>query len=179
MPTTVNCFSRGTTPAGVTCPCGVISTSFSPVSTPRDRASSAPSTMPNSPARSASSRPVRMCEPISATLSSIPGITPRTTDPRTFWPKERSPWALTKGAVPITRGCSAALFATAGQSASRLLTPEIWTCEATPRMRVRSSFWNPFITESTTISAATPSAMPAMDISEMKEMKWLRRFARV
>jgi hypothetical protein len=27
-------------------------------------------------------------------------------------------------------------------------------------MRVRSSFWKPFITDSTTISAATPSAMP-------------------
>ena len=46
-------------------------------------------------------------------------------------------------------------------------------------MRVRSSFWKPFITDSTTISAATPSAMPSIEISEMKEMKWLRRLARV
>ena len=46
-------------------------------------------------------------------------------------------------------------------------------------MRVRSSFWKPFITESTTISAATPSAMPHIEIREMKEMKWLRRLARV
>ena len=29
------------------------------------------------------------------------------------------------------------------------------------------------------MSAATPSAMPAIEISEMNEMKWLRRFARV
>ena len=43
--------------------------------------------------------------------------------------------------------------------------------EATPRIRVRSSFWKPFMTESTTISAATPSAMPAIEISEMNEMK--------
>ena len=47
-------------------------------------------------------------------------------------------------------------------------------------MRVRSSFWKPFITDSTTISAATPSAIPTIDVSEMKEMKWLRaRRARV
>src|SRR5215831_16499070 len=46
-------------------------------------------------------------------------------------------------------------------------------------MRDRTSFWNPFITESTTISAATPSAMPSIDVSEMNEMKWLRRLARV
>ena len=32
------------------------------------------------------------------------------------------------------------------------------------RMRLRSSSWNPFITDSTTISAATPSAMPAIEI---------------
>ena len=45
-------------------------------------------------------------------------------------------------------------------------------------MRARTSFWKPFITDSTTISAATPSAMPSIEISEMKEMKWLRRLAR-
>ena len=47
-------------------------------------------------------------------------------------------------------------------------------CEATERMRLRSSCWKPFITDSTTISAATPSAMPAIDISEMNEMNVLR-----
>ncbi len=46
-------------------------------------------------------------------------------------------------------------------------------------MRARTSFWNPFITDSTTISAATPSAMPSIEVSEMNEMKWLRRSARV
>ena len=68
---------------------------------------------------------------------------------------------------------------TASQFASMLSGPVIWTCEATLRMRARSSFWKPFITDSTTISAATPSAMPAIEMSEMKEMKWLRRLARV
>ena len=57
--------------------------------------------------------------------------------------------------------------------------PVICTCDATPRMRARNSFWKPFMTDSTTISAATPKAMPSIDVMEMKEMKWLRRLARV
>ena len=39
-PTTVNCRSRGTTPAGVRLPCGAISVTFSPTMTPSARASS-------------------------------------------------------------------------------------------------------------------------------------------
>ena len=104
---------------------------------------------------------------------------PRTTLPRTAWPAESIACALTNGAAAITRGSCAAIFATACQSASWLSGPLICTCEATPRMRVRSSFWKPFITDSTTISAATPSAMPAIEMAEMKLMKWLRRLARV
>ena len=42
-------------------------------------------------------------------------------------------------------------------------------------MRSRTSFWKPFITDSTMISAATPSAMPSIETPEMKEMKPLRR----
>ncbi len=41
-----------------------------------------------------------------------------------------------------------------------------------------TSFWKPFITDNTMISAATPSAMPSMDTSEMNEMNALRRPAR-
>ena len=48
-------------------------------------------------------------------------------------------------------------------------------CEITPSMRSRTSFWKPFITDSTMISAATPSAMPSIETPEMKEMKPLRR----
>jgi len=71
------------------------------------------------------------------------------------------------------------LSATFSQPASSPSTPEICAWEATPRMRVRSSCWKPFMTDSTTISAATPRAMPNMEMAEMKEMKWLRRLARV
>jgi len=49
---------------------------------------------------------------------------------------------------------------------------------STESMRSRTSFWKPFITESTTISAATPRAMPAIEIAEMKEINALRRRAR-
>jgi hypothetical protein len=38
---------------------------------------------------------------------------------------------------------------------------------------------NPFITDITVMSAAIPSAMPSIEMSEMKEMKWVRRLARV
>ena len=46
-------------------------------------------------------------------------------------------------------------------------------------MRPRISFSKPFITDITVISAAIPSAIPSIDTSEMKEMKWVRRLARV
>ena len=46
-------------------------------------------------------------------------------------------------------------------------------------MRAVISFSKPFMTEVTVISAVTPSMMPTIEISDMKEMKWLRRLARV
>ncbi len=46
-------------------------------------------------------------------------------------------------------------------------------------MRVRTSFWKPFITDSTTISAQTPTAMPIIETRELMPMKRLRRLARV
>gem|GEM_PF-6363186 len=51
-------------------------------------------------------------------------------------------------------------------------------CDTTPSMRSRTSFWKPFITDSTTIKAITPRAIPAIEMPEMKEMKPLRRRAR-
>jgi len=39
---------------------------------------------------------------------------------------------------------------------------------------VRNSFWKPFITDRTTISAATPRKMPAIETKAMKETKPLR-----
>jgi hypothetical protein len=60
QPTTLKLLTRGSVPAGVTVPCGVIATTVSPTRTPSARASSAPSTMPNSPALRSASEP-RAC----------------------------------------------------------------------------------------------------------------------
>ncbi len=89
------------------------------------------------------------------------------------------PCACTNGAAATTRGCREASSAAACQFCSVPLGPVITRCEATPRMRSRTSVWKPFITDSTTISTATPSAMPTMEMAEMKLMKRLRRLARV
>ena len=59
-PTTWKLFTRGSVPAGVTVPCGVMTTTLSPTPTPSARASSAPSTMPKAPGRRSASDPARM-----------------------------------------------------------------------------------------------------------------------
>ena len=104
---------------------------------------------------------------------------PRTSAPRTACPAASIACACTNGAVASTCGCCAASLAIDCQSARRLPIALICTCEATPRMRSRTSFWKPFITESTTISAQTPTAMPIIETAELMPMKRLRRFARV
>ena len=58
------------------------------------------------------------------------------------------------GALDMKSGCAALMVA----------------CGTMPRIRVRISFWKPFITESTMIIASTPSARPIIEVSEMNEM---------
>ncbi len=84
------------------------------------------------------------------------------------------PWVSTKGAVPITSGFLRASAAAACQFGIEPRASNTSTWASTDSMRSVTSFWKPFITDSTTISAATPRPMPAMDISEIKEMKLLR-----
>ena len=172
-PVTLKLFRRGSVPAGVTVPCGVMTTTESPGPTPSERARSPPSTMPNSPGTRSVSAPRRMWRPMSATESSRAGSTPRTSTPRLAPPAVSIACPSTYGAAACTRGLASAACATAGQFASSGM-PRISMCDATARMRLRSSCWKPFITDSTTISAATPSAMPAIEISEMNEMNVLR-----
>ena len=172
-PTTLKLLTRGSVPAGVTVPCGVMATTGSPMVTPSARASSTPSTMPNSPGLRSVSLPRFMCAPMSATVSSSTGSTPRINAPRLTLPAASIACPNTNGAAAFTRGSCRASAATRCQLAS-CGTPRISMCDATDRMRLRSSSWNPFITDSTTISAATPSAMPAIDVSAMNEMNELR-----
>ncbi len=84
------------------------------------------------------------------------------------------PWVSTNGAAPITSGFLRASAAAACQSAIEPCASNTSTWASTDNMRSVTSFWKPFITDSTMISAATPRPMPAMEMSEMKEMKLLR-----
>ena len=45
-------------------------------------------------------------------------------------------------------------------------------------MRLRTSSWKPLTTDSTTISTATPSAMPIIETRELTPMERVRRLAR-
>ena len=74
---------------------------------------------------------------------------------------------------PSQAGIETHFRAIAASSAS-VGKPRISMCDATDRIRLRNSSWKPFITDRTTISAATPSAIPAIDVAEMKGMKRLR-----
>ncbi len=71
-----------------------------------------------------------------------------------------------------------AAWATGFQSSSGV-APAIIACGTMPRIRELISRWKPFMTESTTIIANTPSARPIIEVIEMNEIKFLRRLARV
>ena len=180
MPTTVNCFRRGMRPAGVTWPCGAISvTLVAHVQPQRARELDAEHDAELAGLEGGEAAR-RMCLPKSATLSSSSGTMPRTKTPRTAGPWRAAPAPSRRARRPTTCGFSLRLRGDrfpVGDAASR--RPSIWTCAAAPRMRARISFSKPFITDITVISAAMPSAMPSIEMSEMKEMKWVRRLARV
>ena len=84
------------------------------------------------------------------------------------------PWVSTKGAAPLTAGFLKASAFSARQSGMLPLLSNTSTWASTDSMRSVTSFWKPFITDSTTISAATPRPMPAMEMSEINEIKLLR-----
>ena len=179
MPTTVICFSLGTTPAGVTCPLGVISVTLSPWRTPRARASSPPTTIPKSPATSRFKPAFFSARARSVTSGSRAGSMPRTRVAFMSSPRASRPCAAMNGAAPMTSGFCPASDRVRSRSASAAPPgAKISMWDTTPSMRSRTSFWKPFITLSTMISAATPSAIPSMETPEMKEMKPLRRVLR-
>ncbi len=109
MPVSVNCFSRGITPAGVICPPAATSVTLSPTRTPSARASSAPSTMFQLPGVSAASVLSRSCAASGVTVASSAGEMPRTMAARMSSPRATSACAATKGAAPSTWGLRARL----------------------------------------------------------------------
>ena len=178
VPTTVTCLNRGATPAGVTWPLGATRVTVSPCCTPMAAASCLPSTTPKLPG-------VNCCKAASLTAAmlvtrgSMPGSMPRTITPRMVSPRTSNDWPDTNGAAATTCGCLRTFsMSTEGSVSACPKASYISTCDTTLSMRSRTSFWKPFMTERTTISAHTPSAMPITDAAEMKEMKPLRRAAR-
>ena len=100
---------------------------------------------------------------------------PRTMAPRISSPRAISACCATKGAAASTEGfCRAWRIkpATSAKPSPPGANSSMWATTAS--MRSRTSFWKPFITLNTMISAATPKAMPSMDTPEMNEMKPLR-----
>ena len=120
-----------------------------------------------------------MCAPTSDTRFSSAGSRPRSIVPDSAPLMRSMASPCTYGASASISGFFAARAATSRQPGSPPSNAEMVACEAMPRMRARNSRSKPFITDSTTISAITPMAMPSIDTIEMNEMKWLRRFARV
>jgi hypothetical protein len=75
----------------------------------------------------------------------------------------------TYGATPTTPGCCAARPRTLRHSGNPAENAVSVACDVMLRIRVRSSRSNPFMTDSTTISTATPIATPVIDIIEMND----------
>ena len=114
------------------------------------------------------------------TVASSDGMMPRTMAPRMSSPRAIRACAGTKGAAPMTAGFCLAWVARARQSARPSpLASYSSTWATTESMRSRTSFWKPFMTDRTMMSAATPRVMPSTDTPEMKEMKPLRRAERL
>ena len=168
--------SRGSVPAGVTVPCGVMSDDrVAAAHAERARELGAEHDAELAGLAGRRARRARMWLPMSATVSSRAGSMPRTSAPRLASPADEHRLAEHVGRrrlhVRILRRAPRATAAPVGKLSA---APRISMCDATARMRLRNSSWKPFITESTTISAATPSAMPAIEISAMNEMNVLR-----
>ena len=170
MPTTWSVRIRGMAPAGVKSLSGTIKLMRSPTCAPTIAASCAPKATPKLPGFKPSMLPATNCFGKSDTLPSSLGKMPRIATPRIMLSRLRSPWELTMGATPTTWGWAATLSASGSQFA-KPSGAVISTWDRTESIRSRTSFWKPFMTERTTISEATPKAMPAVEIPEIKDRK--------
>ena len=82
-----------------------------------------------------------------------------------------SAWASIYGAAATTPGSFSAWAWSWRQSVRLPFSPVSVACEVTLRIRVLSSRSNPFMTDSTTISTATPTASPSAETTEMNDRK--------
>ena len=178
MPTTVNALARGMKPIGVTLPSATSTVILSPMPTPSSSASSLPSTMSNLPGCRSDSLPAIIFLESTDTSPSRSGNTPRNITPCSLFPCSIASRS-TYGAAPITRLSSCAMRTAPCQSGSDSPTPLIVACATMLSRRVRYSSWKPVITAIVVINAIIPTAIPRIDTAEMKEMKPVRRLARV
>ena len=131
-------------------------------------------TMLKVPGCSDANDPCLIWRATSDTADSFSGSTPRTTAGRMTSSRTSKPCVSTNGAAPRTCGFWNASFSAASQLGMPPRASNTSMCASTDSMRSVTSFWNPFITDSTTIRAATPSAMPDTEISEINDIKLLR-----
>jgi hypothetical protein len=117
--------------------------------------------------------PSRIESPISETCGSSFGSMPRSIAPLIAAPLLSIASVSRKGAAPVSPGApwSAAMRARQSGIGAPCAPSVAWA--DTLSSRVRSSVSNPFITDSTVISAATPTATPSSDTQVMKETKKL------
>ena len=150
---------RGITPAGVDGAQRVTMTTRSPS---RHRAPSPAPRRARCRTRPASApRTSRaILSAIAVTLRSSSGNTPVTIAPLSCAAPISNAWSSMNGAAPSTSGSRAIRAAASCQSPSREPNALMVACEVRLRMRSRTSRSKPFITDSTTISTATPIAIP-------------------
>jgi hypothetical protein len=94
--------------------------------------------------------------------------------PLTSTPASRSPFAsiislMMNGAAPETSGIFCARATTSRYSSKFRPYLSTSTCALTPRTLSRNSRWKPEVIDMTASSAATPSATPAIAMTEITE----------
>ncbi len=102
-------------------------------------------------------------------MRSASGSIPRSKIPEALPPRVTMPCSSMYGAAATIPGNPSSLAICRRQSERRPSRPEIVACAVRLRIRVRNSSSKPFITDSTTISTATPSASPIIAIPAIKE----------
>ncbi|MNF72214.1 hypothetical protein D3C84_541860 [compost metagenome] len=176
MPETVKIRWAGTRPKGVKrVPSVRMRRTSSPMETLRRLATPCPSTMWYWPRCRLSSRPPSIWAWRMSSLGQRAGSIPCTLTP-VSWPGLcNMPSLSSMGAVATTWGSLSRSGRPGGWASMRPAGLVTTTWGITPRMRPLSCPSNPFITEMTTIRAATPMAMPKVENREIKETKRLLR----
>ncbi len=79
-------------------------------------------------------------------------------------PRVTSISTKTNGWTAMTSGSIfQAIFSTSSYSMKSFVFLVMMTCALTPRTLSRNCCWNPVVTDSTTVSAATPNTTPSTD----------------